>query len=483
MMVLSSILPLTAIAGDDWGNFGRYEKDNAALKESGNRPKAVFMGNSITEGWVRTHPDFFTTHNFVGRGISGQTSYQMLLRFRDDVLDLGPEVAVINAGTNDIAENNHVYNEDRTFGNIVSMAEMARSAGITPVLTSVLPAGSFPWRKEIKDAPAKVTSLNGRIREYASANGLPYIDYYSLMVGNGGAMNSGYSGDGIHPNPKGYEVMEAAALDCPALWESPIVISLRDKNAPSENGLTLADERVEAPWWIFSVAHPELYVYPAPRPNGKAMIMCPGGSYAGVAIEKEGKAIARRLNKDGITVAVLKYRMPNGHSEVPAKDVAAAMEVMRMNASKWGVNPEMIGVGGASAGGHLASTVATHFGKADRPAFQVLLYPVISMKDELTHRDSRNNLLGSDQSPKRIELYSNELQVTVDTPPAFIVLSADDDGVKPENSLLYYDALKKNGVPASLHVYPTGKHGWGYGAGFDYNEEWISNLAAWINNL
>lgn len=483
MMAFSSILSSTAVAGDDWANYGRYEKDNLALKESGQRPKAVFIGNSITEGWVRDHPDFFTQHNFVGRGISGQTSYQMLLRFRDDVLALNPEAVVINAGTNDIAENNHIYNEDRTFGNIVTMAETARGAGITPVLTSVLPAGSFPWRQEIKDAPTKVASLNKRLQEYASANGLPYIDYYSRMAGEGGAMNAGYSGDGIHPNSSGYDVMEAVALDCPALWASPIVISLRDRNAPSENGLTLADERVEAPWWIFSVAHPELYVYPAPRPNGKAMIMCPGGSYAGVAIEKEGKAIARRLNQDGITVAVLKYRMPNGHSEVPARDVAAAMEIMRGNAYKWGVDANKIGIGGASAGGHLASTVATHSDRDERPAFQVLLYPVISMKEELTHRDSRNNLLGSDQSPERIELYSNELQVTPDTPPAFIVLSADDDGVKPENSLLYYEALRKNGVPASLHVYPTGKHGWGYGAGFDYNEEWISNLAAWINKL
>lgn len=194
----------------EFANFKRYAAENAALSPPAKKEKrVVFMGNSITEGWVRTHPGFFKSNGYVGRGISGQTSYQFLLRFREDVIHLSPALVVINAGTNDIAENTGAYNEDLTFGNIASMVELAKANGIKVILTSVLPAAEFPWRREIKDAPQKIQSLNARIEAYAKAHKIPFVNYYQdMMVGDNKALNPAFTKDGVHPTAEGYEVME-----------------------------------------------------------------------------------------------------------------------------------------------------------------------------------------------------------------------------------------------------------------------------------
>lgn len=202
----------------DFANLARYAKENAALPKPVKKEKrVVFMGNSITEGWVRTHPDFFKTNGYVGRGISGQTSYQFLLRFREDVINLSPALVVINAGTNDVAENTNPYNENHTFGNIVSMVELAKANKIKVILTSVLPATAFKWRPEIKDAPQKIQALNARIEAYAKANKIPFVNYYKVMVADDNqALNPQYSKDGVHPTGEGYDVMEPlikAAID------------------------------------------------------------------------------------------------------------------------------------------------------------------------------------------------------------------------------------------------------------------------------
>lgn len=194
----------------DFANLARYAKQNAALSKPTKKEKrVVFMGNSITEGWVRTHPDFFKSNGYIGRGISGQTSYQFLVRFREDVVNLSPALVVINAGTNDVAENTQAYNEDYTFGNIVSMVELAKANKIKVILTSVLPAAQFKWRMEIKDAPQKIKSLNDRIEAYAKANKIPYVNYYqALVVPENQALNPQYTKDGVHPTGEGYDVME-----------------------------------------------------------------------------------------------------------------------------------------------------------------------------------------------------------------------------------------------------------------------------------
>ena len=194
----------------DFANSGRFAKENAALpKPSKKEKRVVFMGNSITEGWIRTHPDFFKSNGYISRGISGQTSYQFLLRFREDVINLSPALVVINAGTNDVAENTNVYNEDQTFGNIVSMVELAKANKIKVILTSVLPAAAFKWRMEIKDAPQKIQALNARIEAYAKANKIPFVNYYKVMVvDENQALNPQYTKDGVHPTSEGYDIME-----------------------------------------------------------------------------------------------------------------------------------------------------------------------------------------------------------------------------------------------------------------------------------
>lgn len=194
----------------DFGGLNRYAQENQKLRLPSKREKrVVFLGNSITEGWVNTHRTFFTENGYIGRGISGQTSYQFLLRFREDVIKLHPNVVIINAGTNDVAENTGPYNEEYTFGNIISMVELAQANNIKVILTSTLPAARFGWNPNIKDASQKIVSLNQRIKAYAEKHKIPYGDYYMEMVyGEDKALNPIYTKDGVHPTAEGYTVME-----------------------------------------------------------------------------------------------------------------------------------------------------------------------------------------------------------------------------------------------------------------------------------
>lgn len=204
-----------AQAGDDWARFGRYEKANRELMvaQPESERRVVFLGNSITQFWAERHPEFFAENEFVGRGIAGQTSYQFLLRFRDDVIALHPRAVVINVATNDIAENNHVYSEDRTMGNIMSMTELARAHGIEVILTATLPAAAMYWAPDIEDVPGKIASLNSRIARYAADNGLAFVDYYTPLLGSDGvSLSAGYTDDGVHPTAAGYAVMESLIL-------------------------------------------------------------------------------------------------------------------------------------------------------------------------------------------------------------------------------------------------------------------------------
>lgn len=214
-----------------------------------------------------------------------------------------------------------------------------------------------------------------------------------------------------------------------------------------------------------------------------AILVCPGGGYRVLSIGQEGYEWAEHLTKRGITTVVLSYRMPMGVTEVPLSDATEAMRLIRENASSWGINPNKVGIMGSSAGGHLASTIATHNDAATRPNFQILFYPVISMNKEMTHLDSHNCLIGENASRDMENLYSNELQVTSDTPPAIILLSDDDFLVPPRNSAEYYLALKKAKVKASMHVYPSGGHGWGCGKWFKYHKEMMQDLNVWLDTI
>ena len=196
----------------DWANFPKYEKENARVRKlPASERKVVFMGNSITEGWVRTDSAFFAQNVFIGRGSSGQVTSQMLVRFRKDVLELNPKVVVILAGTNDIAENQGPIALENVFGNIVSMAELARYHGIKVIICSVTPASEYPWRKG-KNPDVKIPELNTMLANYAKKNKIVYADYFSQMANANNGLDKELSNDGVHPTLAGYKIMEKVIL-------------------------------------------------------------------------------------------------------------------------------------------------------------------------------------------------------------------------------------------------------------------------------
>ena len=208
-MVWGSIFKSKA---QDWPNLKRYAEANAQVDSVyAKENRVVFMGNSITEGWVNSDPDFFTKNNFIGRGISGQTTPQMLLRFRQDVIDLNPVAVVILAGTNDIAGNTGPMTTAQIFNNMVSMVELAEANGIVPIVSSILPAAKYPWKPEV-DSVGPILELNTMLKYYCEGKGLVYLDYFSEMVNDANGLPEALSYDGVHPTDEGYQVMEPLAL-------------------------------------------------------------------------------------------------------------------------------------------------------------------------------------------------------------------------------------------------------------------------------
>ena len=217
--------------------------------------------------------------------------------------------------------------------------------------------------------------------------------------------------------------------------------------------------------------------------TGRAVVICPGGGYQTLAMDSEGRDWAPFVNSIGIAAIVLKYRMPNGNKDVPISDAEEAMKLVRRKAAEWRIKPNEVGIMGASAGGHLASVVATRATGDARPDFQILLYPVITMQPGLTHRGSRERFLGNNQTKADERLYSTDQQVTRSTPRPWIALSDDDRTVMPINGVNYYAELYRRDVPASLHVYPGGRHGWGRKQTFKYNLEMELNLKSWLESF
>ncbi|MBQ8602142.1 MAG: alpha/beta hydrolase [Bacteroides sp.] len=261
--------------------------------------------------------------------------------------------------------------------------------------------------------------------------------------------------------------------------QKPIEIQLWPNGAPNSNGITTPEKQIDESR-VSDVTVPTLTIYRAAKPNGMAIVACPGGGYVRLATAHEGHDMAAWFNAQGITYAVLKYRMPNTHHDVPLSDALQAIRIMKQHADEWKFNK--VGIMGSSAGGHLASTAATHFTEDSRPDFQILFYPVVSMINP-THQGSKDNLLGKTPSEEMLNLYSNERQVTPQTPPAFIMHSSDDKAVPVSNSVDYYTALVKNGVPASLHIYPIGGHGWGFRDNFIYKRQWTGELEKWLREI
>lgn len=246
--------------------------------------------------------------------------------------------------------------------------------------------------------------------------------------------------------------------------------------APNDNGTKVsAKDSIE--WNI--VDDPVLHIFTEVTVPEKVVLLLPGGGYHHLGVDNEGYAFAPWYNQQGIAAAILQYRMPNGHHDVPLSDVHQAMRILRDR-----FPGSLVGVQGFSAGGHLASTAATHYTDSiTRPDFQILYYPVIATTGPNAHIGSRNHLLGFNPDESMIALYNNHEQVKADNPPAIIFHSSDDKVVPVANSLDYYSALVANGVPASLHIYPVGGHGWGFYNGFTYWPSWTQELKYWLSNL
>jgi acetyl esterase/lipase len=242
--------------------------------------------------------------------------------------------------------------------------------------------------------------------------------------------------------------------------------------------------------------NPMIYIFlpPKEKATGTAVLICPGGGYTALAFGHEGNAIASWLNENGITGIILKYRLPSDlimkdKSIGPLQDAQEAMRIIRRNAVAWNIDPKKVGVIGFSAGGHLASTLSTHYADkvydvsdtvSARPDFSVLIYPVITMDASFTHAGSRKNLLGDNPSDEAIKRFSNELQVNEKTPPAFMVHSADDPAVPVKNSIVYYEQLVKYKIPSELHIFQKGGHGFGLGGSKDTQSAWPGLCISWL---
>lgn len=263
-------------------------------------------------------------------------------------------------------------------------------------------------------------------------------------------------------------VLLAASVS--AMAQRSFDVNLWAAKAPNKNGLQ-------------DTAYIKVFLPDAKRATGRAVVICPGGGYAHLAMEHEGTQWAPFFNNMGIAAIVLHYRMPNGNVKVPISDAEEAMRIVRRNAKNWHINASDVGIMGFSAGGHLASTIATQ-SKADaKPNFQILFYPVITMMQGYTHQGSHDNLLGKDAHKKDEQKYCSDLQVTRVTPRACLLLSDDDHTVMPINSVNYYAELYRHDVPASIYVYPTGGHGWGMNTSFAYHAEMLTNLKGWLESF
>jgi acetyl esterase/lipase len=281
------------------------------------------------------------------------------------------------------------------------------------------------------------------------------------------------------------------------------ILPLWEGTPPLQTAMDLKEDvRQEGIIRIANVQTPTIEVYlPAKQiATGKAVVIFPGGGYGILAYDWEGTDFAKWLNAQGIAGIVVKYRLPISKSltdpkEVPLLDAQRAIRLVRQNAAAWNIDPAKVGVMGFSAGGHLASTLSTQYnhdverpkdavdGLSARPDFSILAYPVITFQDGAVHGGSRKNLIGEDASAELKDRFSGELNVNAETPPTFLVHAQDDKGVPIENSLLYYTALHKNGVKASLHIYPAGGHGFAFGLGKGAVETWREVLLEWMGDL
>ena len=275
-----------------------------------------------------------------------------------------------------------------------------------------------------------------------------------------------------------------------------LIVDVWPNGAPDDNGLTgpevdLGNNRIN------NISVAKMYVYlPEKKINtGVTVILCPGGGYFREAMSHEGYEVAEWLKSKGITGIVLKYRLPNGHPQIPSQDAGRALRIVRQHAEEWGINPNKVGIGGSSAGGHLASTVGTKFDSGDknandpvetfssRPDFMLLLYPFIYFNQEEVQNGKKNLFLGENNNWETAKQYSAQLHVTEQTPPAFFVLADNDKSVNPKNSIEFYLALKNFNVPSEMHIFQEGGHGFGITKQNLPVDEWPELFYNWLKAI
>lgn len=284
-------------------------------------------------------------------------------------------------------------------------------------------------------------------------------------------------------------LIAAVAVAATATAKTPKIVSTADEvivhwnndTAPHSNSDT-KPETITPSGKGYKVAHTTetvFYLFKAKNPTGQSLIIFPGGGYSVVSLSF---GMAEWLRDNGITAMVVKYRLPNGHKEVPLEDAAAAIEYMRANAERLGLDPQKIGVSGSSAGGHLAAWSSAVLQGNQKPNFAVLLYPVISAQiwSPKAQWSTFDELLGHYRTPAEMDAHSVDLLVTPQTPPTMLLLSDDDDLVPTQNSTIYYKALKYHGVKSSMHLYPSGGHGWRGRESFEYRQQWLEATKEWI---
>ena len=267
--------------------------------------------------------------------------------------------------------------------------------------------------------------------------------------------------------------------------QTPQALPLYPDGAVESNGFSAADVRLTATN-LDKCAEADYFVFPADpaQATGQAVVVCPGGGYRFVSMPREGHEVGEWLSAEGITVVALKYRLPNGHCQVPLEDAEAALRYIRDHAAEYGVDPSRVGIMGFSAGGHLAASAATMLPEEVRPAFAVLVYPVITAEPGKCHKGSFDNLLGTDRTAGDEAQWSLQNRVTASTPPTLLLLADDDRTVPPVNSTLFYEALKRNGVKGcSLRIYPSGGHGGGFNPDRIYRTAWRADVLDWLGTL
>lgn len=524
----------TIIVYDDYSGKGRHTTFTSyTVKVSGNRFRAAnisFVNSAGPVGqalalYVDADKAVFTNCKFLGNQDTifsgGETSNQLFDHcFIEGTTDFifGPGTAVFSHCTIRAKSNSFITAASTTRGkkhgfvflnctitadagvNKLSLGRPWRSNARTVLLNCSLPAaitaaGWDNWgnpenEKTVFYAEYKNTGAGanktGRVKWSKQLTDKEALAYTIPQIF--GVKESWYNtGQAMSFKPELF--MQRKALTVP-LYKGAVP---NNKNVPDRETSVTSNNVTR----ISKVLTPSLTIFRPDKPNGQAVVICPGGGYTILAFDKEGTRVAEELNKWGITAVVLKSRLPDdslqyNRSMAPLQDAQEAIRYVRRHANEWKIAADKIGIMGFSAGGHLASTAATHFtfsadesntdSTSSRPDFAVLIYPVISFDSSFTHKGSRNNLVGAKAPEEQIRFFSNELQVTANTPPSFLVHAGDDGAVPAENSIRFYQACIKNKVPAELHLYPKGGHGFGM-----YNkttqDNWMERLRNWLQGL